>query len=57
MDFEFTPEQEAFRKEVRLWLAEERCAAEVPPEHRVAPDHTTRCVRVADGSLWASPAP
>jgi peptide/nickel transport system ATP-binding protein len=37
----------------RCAYAEERCAAEVPPEYRVAADHTTRCVRVADGSLWA----
>ncbi len=37
--------------------AEERCAAAVPSEHRVAPDHATRCVRVADGSLWSSAAP
>jgi len=36
--------------------AEERCAAEVPPEYQVAADHATRCVRVADGSLWAAPA-
>jgi len=41
----------------RCAYAEERCTSEVPPEHRVAVDHTTRCVRVADGSLWASAAP
>jgi peptide/nickel transport system ATP-binding protein len=41
----------------RCAYAEERCAAAVPSEHRVAPDHATRCVRVADGSLWSSAAP
>jgi peptide/nickel transport system ATP-binding protein len=34
--------------------AEERCSALVPAEHLVAVDHMTRCVRVADGSLWES---
>jgi peptide/nickel transport system ATP-binding protein len=34
--------------------AEERCIALVPAEHLVAVDHMTRCVRVADGSLWES---
>jgi peptide/nickel transport system ATP-binding protein len=34
--------------------AEERCAVSAPPEHHVAPDHVTRCLRAADGSL---PAP
>jgi len=33
--------------------AEDRCAVTVPPAHDVAPDHVTRCVRVADGSLPA----
>ena len=28
----------------RCRYAEERCVADVPPQHRVAPDHTTRCV-------------
>jgi len=41
----------------RCAYAEERCTSDVPPEHRVAPDHTTRCVRVADGSLWTAAAP
>ena len=34
--------------------AEERCSALVPAEHLVTVDHMTRCVRVADGSLWES---
>ena len=38
----------------RCRYAEERCAATAPSEHHVAPDHTARCLRVADGSL---PAP
>jgi peptide/nickel transport system ATP-binding protein len=33
---------------------EERCTVTAPAEHRVAPEHTTRCVRVADGSLTGS---
>jgi len=28
-----------------------RCVAAPPPEHHVSPDHMTRCVRAADGSL------
>jgi peptide/nickel transport system ATP-binding protein len=31
--------------------AEDRCTIVAPGEHRVAPDHMVRCVRVADGSL------
>ncbi len=34
--------------------ADERCRALAPAEHLVAVDHMTRCVRVADGSLWES---
>jgi peptide/nickel transport system ATP-binding protein len=30
---------------------ESRCVAASPPEHQVSPDHMTRCVRAADGSL------
>jgi peptide/nickel transport system ATP-binding protein len=33
--------------------AEERCTAGPPDEHHVAPDHTTRCVLVAEGASWA----
>jgi peptide/nickel transport system ATP-binding protein len=34
--------------------AEERCGVTAPAEHHVAHDHTTRCLRVADGSLPGS---
>jgi len=40
----------------RCRYAEDRCLAEVPPEHPVAAGHTTRCARVADGSLWPAAA-
>ena len=33
--------------------AEESCTTVVPSEHRLAPDHVVRCLRVADGSLPA----
>lgn len=36
---------------LRCRHVEERCHVTAPGEHCVAPDHTTRCLRVADGSL------
>jgi peptide/nickel transport system ATP-binding protein len=36
--------------------AQSRCVVATPPEHAVSADHTTRCVRVADGSLPPAPA-
>ncbi|MGE0821006.1 MAG: acyl-CoA dehydrogenase [Candidatus Binatia bacterium] len=44
MDFEYTPEQEAFRAEVRNWLAanlpEDLCVDD-PRDERIAPDYET----------------
>jgi peptide/nickel transport system ATP-binding protein len=39
----------------RCRYAEERCVAAVPAEHRVSPDHTSRCVRVGNIAV-AAPA-
>ncbi len=44
MDFQYTPEQEIFRAEVRGWLAAhvspDLCIDD-PKDERVAPDHET----------------
>ena len=44
MDFEYTPEQDAFRKELRGWLAanlpRDLCVDD-PADDRVAPDRAT----------------
>ena len=50
MDFQYTPEQEAFRRELRAWLAanlpRELCVDD-PTDERVAPDRATFEKRVA----------
>ena len=38
----------------RCRYAEERCTADVPPQHHVAPDHTTRCVRAQEAEKGPS---